>query len=293
VGGPPPAEVSLGPEDVRRLLIRQAFWFADLSLQRAGEGWDNEMWRLGPDYVVRLPRRAEGGRLILHEQAWLPKLAPRLPLPTPEPLFVGRPADGFPWSWHVARWIEGPTADIAPPSRGQGEALAAFLRALHQPCGDEAPANPVRGVPLSVRAPRMGALLEELAARSDVATARVRRAWAEGLAAPAADARVWLHGDLHARNVITRNGELAGVIDWGDLCGGDPATDLGAIWSLLPDQPERRAAIEAYGADDALLARARAWAVLFGATLYAAGLEGDARHGAAGQATLARIEADG
>jgi len=34
--------------------------------------------------------------------------------------------------------------------------------------------------------------------------------------------------------VVTNGGALAGVIDFGELCPGDPAVDLAAAWTLLP-----------------------------------------------------------
>ena len=55
---------------------------------------------------------------------------------------------------------------------------------------------------------------------------------------------------------------MAGVIDFGDLTAGDPATDLSVAWMLLP--PETRTAFrEAAGdVDEATWGRARAgpWA---------------------------------
>ena len=46
---------------------------------------------------------------------------------------------------------------------------------------------------------------------------------------------LWLHGDLHPANVLTADGAFCGVIDFGDMCAGDPACDLAACWILLPD----------------------------------------------------------
>jgi hypothetical protein len=54
--------------------------------------------------------------------------------------------------------------------------------------------------------------------------ADARHVWAQAVAAPAwEDAPVWLHGDLHPANVIVSDGTLSGVIDFGELCAGDPA----------------------------------------------------------------------
>ena len=59
-------------------------------------GWDNTVYRLGNDHAVRLPRRAAAAALLANELRWLPVLAPRLPLPVPEPVVAGRPAPGYP-----------------------------------------------------------------------------------------------------------------------------------------------------------------------------------------------------
>ncbi len=53
--------------------------------------------------------------------------------------------------------------------------------------------------------------------------------------------------DLHFRHVmVDEHGTLTGVIDWGDLCLGEPAIDLSLLWSFFP--PEGRAAfLDVYG----------------------------------------------
>jgi aminoglycoside phosphotransferase (APT) family kinase protein len=57
---------------------------------------------------------------------WLPKLAPRLPLLVPEPVMQGRPADGYPVSWAIYRWIDGqPYADDLVADERQATSAAA------------------------------------------------------------------------------------------------------------------------------------------------------------------------
>jgi aminoglycoside phosphotransferase (APT) family kinase protein len=241
---------------------------------------------------VRLPRRTVAVELLANEQRWLPSFAARLPLPVPAPVAIGLPGNVFPWPWSVAPWIEGQPADIDLAGADQGPALAAFLRALHSPALEDAPVNPVRGVPLAVRAERIGAVIARVKSTSHVVTRGVERAWAEGLKAEAAHERVWLHGDLHARNVLVRGGVLAGVIDWGDMCGGDAATDLLSVWTLLGDQRAREAAIRDYAPSPSLLARAMGWAVLFGVTLYDHLRNDDPRHAAGAEACLQRVADD-
>jgi aminoglycoside phosphotransferase (APT) family kinase protein len=290
--GMPPADILADEPLVRALLRDQHPRHAGLPLSLSGEGWDNFTYRLGDALAVRLPRRKVAVDLLLNEQRCLPLFAADLPLPTPVPTAMGAPSEAFPFPWSIVPWIEGEPADRAPPDAAQGPVLANFLRTLHQPCGDAAPANPFRGIPLIQREPRLGECLARVAAVSDLVTPAIERAWREACEAPVAVDRVWLHADLHAQNVLTLNGKLAGIIDWGDLCGGDPAVDLGAVWCLLPDRAGREAGIAAYAPDDALLARARGWAIVFGATLYDAGRIDNPRHMRVGELTLRRLAED-
>ena len=71
-----------------------------------------------------------------------------------------------------------------------------------------------------------------------------------------------------------------------------PATDLAAVWMLLPDADERRAALDRYDPDPALARRARGWAVSFGVLLLDAGLVDHPRYAEMGDATMVRLEHD-
>jgi aminoglycoside phosphotransferase (APT) family kinase protein len=69
-----------------------------------------------------------------------------------------------------------------------------------------------------------------------------------------------LHGDLHPGNLLIESRRLSAVVDFGDLCAGDPATDLLCAWMLLP-AAARPALREAAGVDDATWERGRGWAL--------------------------------
>jgi aminoglycoside phosphotransferase (APT) family kinase protein len=278
---------------VRRLLRAQHPDLAGLPLRRIGAGWDNVVFRLGHDLVVRVPRRALGAQLIGSELAWLPDLAGQLPLPVPEPVRAGGPADGYPWPWLICRYVPGqPLAERVlggrPGLRG-AEDLAGLLVALHVAAPPDAPHNPYRGVPLSVRAPSVELALAAAPARI---RAQVQQAWVRALAAPEHHGPpLWLHGDLHGLNILAARGRISGVIDFGDLCAGDPATDLAVAWLVL-DGPARERLQALVAPDGATWERARGWAALLG-LMFALHSRDDRRHAQIGRRALEAVVADG
>lgn len=270
----PRAEIDIPPSLVVSLLADQHPDLADRALRPAGHGWDNELFRLGPDLVVRLPRRQVADALMVAEQQWLPVITARLAVPTSAPLRCGVPGPGYPWHWSVSRWIEGESGITVPRARRLPAArpLARFLAEFQQPAPPGAPVSPVgRGGPLAARD---DVLRDRLASLPNAPEGLLLRVWDEALAAPAwTGPDLWLHGDLHPANlVLGPDGVLAGVVDFGDLCSGDPATDLAAAW-LVFDAAGRsvfRTEIEALRpVDAATWARAQGWAMSMGSALAA------------------------
>jgi aminoglycoside phosphotransferase (APT) family kinase protein len=255
-------------ELIRDLLREQHPDLADRPLKLGARGWDNQVWRLGDDLAVRLPWATQSADALLRkEHAWLPTLAPLLPLPIPVPQRLGEPSERFPRPWLVTTWVPGEPADRAPATRAEDAAvtLAAFLTALHRPAPDGAPAGRDRGGPLADHAE---GFTRDLASAVEPGLIRdpdaVRAVWEDAAAAPYwTGPSLWLHGDLHPANILTTNGTFSGVIDFGDLFAGDPACDLAAAWILLPDGAADRFH-ESYrpSPDTATLRRARGWAVL-------------------------------
>ncbi|MCA1220117.1 phosphotransferase [Streptomyces sp. 8L] len=256
-------------EDLIRDLLREQYPdLADRPLELGALGWDNQVWRLGDDLAVRLPWATETADALLRkEHTWLPLLAPRLPLRIPVPQRLGEPSARFPRPWLVTTWVPGEPADRAPATRGAdaADALAAFLIALHRPAPDGVPDCRGRVGALSDAAESFAQGLTSAAERGLISDPdAVRAVWEDAVAAPHwAGPRLWLHGDLHPANILTASGTFCGVIDFGDLCAGDPAVDLAAAWILLPDGAADRFH-EAYrpSPDVATLRRARGWAVL-------------------------------
>jgi aminoglycoside phosphotransferase (APT) family kinase protein len=259
----PPAEISVDEALVRALLAQQRPDLAALPLRIAASGWDNWMVRAGGEWAIRLPRRALGARLLESELRWLPELAARLPLPVPVPVFAGEPGGGYPWRWSVTRWLPGRMAAEAPPTDAAEAAcsLGKFLAALHQPAPPEAPSNPTRGGPLATcKGPviRNAQLLRDTL---DEDMDQVLKVW-EHLhdAPPWTGPALWLHGDLHLCNILTPDGRISAVIDFGDLTSGDPATDLAVAWMLFGES-ERALLTRALSVSEHTWRRAAGWAL--------------------------------
>jgi aminoglycoside phosphotransferase (APT) family kinase protein len=118
-----------------------------------------------------------------------------------------------------------------------------------------------------------------------------------GLLAAIATEHVWIHGDLHPRNVLVNQGRLCAVLDWGDVTAGDAAADLAALWWLF-DLDVHGDFWSAYRqVSPAMWHRARAWAALFGLSFLSFGLPGkpatpDTQAHELGRRQLRRVVAD-
>lgn len=226
-------------------------------------GWDNTVHLVAGRWLFRFPRRAVALPGFARELDLLPRLAPRLPLPVPVPVWRGEPSGAFPWPFAGAELLPGrelADAALAEEDRaGAAAATGAFLRALHDPrlaaeLGTGLPVDPNLRADPGVRAPMARDWLARLVARglwrAAPAPAAVRvealLARAEGLAAPAGDP-VLVHGDLHVRHLLVdERGAAAGVIDWGDVCLADPGVDLAVAYAAFADGA-RSAFLTAYG----------------------------------------------
>lgn len=289
VDGMPPAEVEVSPSQVASLLADQWPDWDRQNVSPLAFGWDNLLFRVGDGHLARLPRRRLAVPLVENEARWLPTLATSLPLPVPAPILLGAPGHGYPWPWLLVPWIEGRSAgttgdlDYGACARQAG----GFLRALHVVAPDDAPSNPVRGVPLDERDEAVRSRIAGLAGVVDPGWCT--HMWERALSAPAHHGKpVWIHGDLHPHNLLVSGGELSGVVDFGDIASGDPATDLAVMWGLLPE-PFHGPFRMAYGhADPALWERARGWALALGLAYLGASADNPVM-AAVGRMTLERL----
>lgn len=261
----------------------------------ASTGTDNVMLRLGEELVVRLPRTASAVPSLTKELQYAPVLAPQLPTPVPVPLARGKSGRGYPWPWTVSGWLEGEN-----PSPGHGSSaelaidLANFTRALHAvDVGDEAAAGPLRsyrGGPLAAR---------DASTRSGVAgcgglldVSLLTEAWETARQVPEGGGKpVWIHTDLQPGNILTANGRLAGVLDWGGVAIGDPAVDLIVAWNLL-DATARAVFRDAVDVGDPEWERGRAWALTIGINAYSYYVDTDPSLARVSQYQIEQVIAD-
>ena len=206
-------------------------------------GTVNAIYRLGDEHYVRLPRLEQYAGDLRKECEWLPRLDVSMPIPVP--VFAGEPTDEYPFPWAVFRWIEGEPYDRVTDERVAAEALARFVHELR--------AIDVTGAPRAGRAPL--AELDDMT--RPLVSGDALAAWERALEAPVWDGtRTWIHGDLLRPNLLTRDGALRAVIDFGSMGGGDPAHDLIPAWAVF-DAPGRAVYRAALEVDDATWERAR------------------------------------
>jgi aminoglycoside phosphotransferase (APT) family kinase protein len=266
-------------EALVRAVVSDQFPELDVhTLRLVGEGFDNSVWLVDDEWAFRFPRRVLAVPLVARELAVLARVAPLVPLAVPVPAFVGRESEHFPRPFFGHRILPG----VEPAEATLGDAdrvhlgieVARFLRALHAPETKEAvdgaralPVDPNRRADMPFRVAKARESLGRLTDLSPDVPRAVEQILADA-AGLAPTARVSIvHGDLHGRHVLVDRGELTGVIDWGDVCIGDPAIDLHFFWSFVPPNA-RDAVLAEYGAvDDEARLRARVLAIMLSALL--------------------------
>lgn len=257
-------EVAVPVSLVRTLVDRQYPEWGELPLRPVAEfGTDHKLFRLGDELLVRMPVYGGSADQAASDAAWLPRLAPHLPVDLPVPLAVGEPDVDYPFQWSVVRWLPGVTLDRADVDPVHvAEHLAAFVLALRDvdPAGGPAKSGTARGVPLDPAWEVERRIDQELADPGERVLAR--RVWHSALeAGPWTGDPRWIHGDLLEGNLLVDEGRLSAVIDWGALGVADPAPDVAPAWTLFEGRARERYR-DLLGVDDATWARARAWVML-------------------------------
>ena len=247
----PSAEVEITVDLVRALLDEQFPDLATLPVTPVANGWDNSIYRLGDDLLVRMPRRQLGADLVEHEHRWLPELARRLPIPIPAPVHAGRPGSGYPWSWSICPWFEGAVAadvgldrpDVPRPSASASSSPRCIdrrrpmRRTTSSDAASRSPSSsPDRSQPRRARAHRprsFGTRPRAHRARSRGRATGLRRARRRRPSGTVR--RCGCTATCTRRTSSSPTVSIRAVIDFGDITSGDPAVDLAVAWMLFDD----------------------------------------------------------
>lgn len=243
-------EIDIDADLVARLVAEQ---FPDLAGREPrllrSTGTVNAIYRLGGDLYARLPRMADSAD-IESEWQWLPRLAPHLPLPIPEPVGLGEPSADYPLRWAVYRWLGGESyQDGFVDEEQAAEILAGFVRALRQVDPTGAPRGGRRPL-LELDTGTRSTITASVGVIDDVAALAV---WDDALTAPVwTGPPTWIHTDLLRPNLLVRAGRLCAVIDFGGAGVGDPAMDEVAAWAVF-GRDGRRVYRDRFEVDDGYL----------------------------------------
>jgi aminoglycoside phosphotransferase (APT) family kinase protein len=245
-------QVEVDADCVRRLLASQYPDIAGAPITTIDStGTVNALFRVGDQFLARLPLVARWSNDIDREWDWLPWFSRRIvSVRLPEPIFKGHPADDYPFPWAVYRWIDGAPYDdaLVDDERSAAETLVRFVLELRS-------LELVEGAPRGGRRP-LRELDEETrtaigAADDTIDAAAAMTVWEDALEAPVWDGKsAWIHGDLLRPNLLVNDGHLDAVIDFGGVGIGDPATDLMPAWSVFGPTGRKvfRATLEPDGA---------------------------------------------
>lgn len=259
-------QLALDRETVRRLVTRQFPAWQDLEIREvASAGTVNAIFRIGDGLTARFALRAQDpGELraeLEGEAAAVRELAAATSVPTPEPVAIGEPGEGYPLPWGVQTWLAGHDATVEDPggSVGFAEDLRAFIGDLRA-C-DTRGRTFAGGGGRGGHLPDHDAWLERCFRESEdlLDVPRLRELWSNLRTLPEVDADTMCHGDLIPPNLLVREGRLAGVLDGGAFGPADPALDLVVAWHALDEAP-REVLRSALGCGEVQWRRGMAWA---------------------------------
>lgn len=202
-----------------------------ITLKFIGNGWNNTVYHVNQKYAFCFPRRNISVGFIEAMAATMPKLAKKLPLPVPTPLFFGKPTPAFEWPFLGYRLIAGTdacTLQLNVEERASlAKPLAHFLKALHSIGHNEAEQ-------LNAKIDTWRHLDPKL--RFANAQQDIQRIKDLGLFAHCAKLleilnglklihqedvgkKTMIHGDLNTHHMLLDSDrKLCGIIDWGDVC---------------------------------------------------------------------------
>lgn len=239
------ADISITLTQAQRCIEQQ---FPDLGplkkIQFISEGWDNRVFAVNETYFFRFPRREVAVALLAQENQCLPLLQTRLSCAIPNPLYQGQPCADFPYPFQGYVRLVGSTGETLTQVQRQNalEPFACFLKQLHSIDAQQACALGAK-IPVFDRT-----YLPQIIANFTQRVEKLRQLnlypdmWVtlqqeiKSIAATSFSPTefVLVHGDLYYKHLLFQQGQLSGVIDWGDMSISHPVVDYAILWSFFP-----------------------------------------------------------
>ena len=199
-----------------------------------GEGWGSWAYGINHAWVFKLPKRAGDWDENITEQAVLAFVQPHLPLTVPKPMLHRPTSAGWPHGYAVSTFVPGQPIDLPKMTAMQraaaAHALGDFLRALHalEPDDDLRAVLP-RADPLGEFQDLVELAETKVFPQLSTHTAKQVRTAAHRYLADGANFHyrpALIHGDLHHEHILTQDGVVTGIIDFGDAQLGDSDWDF-------------------------------------------------------------------
>lgn len=200
-------------------------------------GWDNELFSVGGEWILRFPRRAERVPWLTREITIMSMLAGPLAPLVPVFELIGEPSGAFPYPFVGYRRLPGVSADQIPAAGRTGLAagIAKLFSALHRIDPGGLPPTPGGWEHES-----WDELLADLFTAAGLARpllrpgtlARAGPYLAGQVPAPAQEGSSrFIHNDICAEHLIADpgTGRLTGLIDFTDAMAGDPVHDFAGL----------------------------------------------------------------
>lgn len=254
-------------ELAKKLIVNQFPEYKNLEIASVEkQGHDNRTYRLGNDFLIRMPIAASYALKVPKEQKLLPELAKYVSINIPVPIKMGVPSKNYPYPFSIYKWLEGRSANHLQLDGVVLEKLALqmalFLKELQRIDAVEG-LNPGqhnwwRGDHVSVYDTGARKQFANLAGVIDNSAAL--DLWIKACATKWQKPSVWIHGDFASGNILIKDNKLSGVIDFGGMGIGDPACDLVIAWTFLKEK-SRKIFKNTIELDPDTWLRAQAWAL--------------------------------
>ena len=235
-----------------------------------GEGWTAAAYRVDDDFVFKFPKRRAEWDELDREIAFLARARRSLPLPVVEHLHQVRDSAGAPHGYAIYRFIPGSGVEprtLSPSARAAlAKMLAEFLRSLHDMNGEPVKSMLRREDEYDLSRQYQHEAEEKIAPHLSGAERNcLRDCFTRHLDDPLnfpASPRI-LHADLSADHVLCVDGSVTGILDWGDVCLGDPDYDFAYLYEDFGEAFVRDMALHYGHADpDRLVRKTRYFSVV-------------------------------